>query len=151
MAKFVVFFLSTLTTLCFTPCLATMTGGISRLDLKNKDNRDVIMKGIGIFLEKLRKQDSPLVYRPICVQASSQVVQGVLYRVAMEIAPEDSVFSRAIDFDCIPEADRPSLTNGDKRFVCFSIWERVWLPKPESFIVKVENESDVQSCLMVNN
>ena len=145
MAKFVV--LSAFI-ICSTPCLAMMTGGISRLNLKKKDNWEVVRKGF----EDLRKQDSSYaLYRPICVQASSQLVQGFLYRVAMEIIPEDSVYNRAIDFDCIPEAKSPSLANGDQRFVCFSIWKREWLPKPESFIVKVENESDAQSCLMVNN
>lgn len=140
--------------LCLSSCLSKltgtgMTGGISHLDLKDSENMEVIRKGIGIFLERLQKQDaSHVLYRPICVQASSQVVQGVLYRVAMEIVPEDSAYSRAIDFDCIPEADSSPLAKKDKRFACFSIWSREWLPFHESFIVEEQNQfTDAQSCL----
>ncbi len=146
--------LSTVLSMLFlTHCHEMMTGGISRLDLKDEDTREVIKKGIGIILERLQRKDSShVLYQPICVQASSQVVEGIEYRVAMEIAPEDSAPRRGIDFDCIPEAGRSPLAKRDKKFVCFSIWQRPWKAEPESFKVKLEeNETDVQSCLDVNN
>jgi len=154
MAKVVVSFVVVLFMfgLYFSPCLAMMTGGISR----ETSIPDVVKEGVRMYLASITKRhDSAFDYKVKCdkLEASSQVVEGILYRVALEIVP---VEEGAIHSDCIHGSDNLRLEKGDVKFVCLTIWSRAWLERKEKrLIVKEVDEphkrNDVESCLEVNN
>ena len=93
------------------------------------------------------------------MQASYQVVQGVLYRVAVKIVPVDTKDFGTLDCggqddtsdDCILKASacaKPSET----KFGCFTVWTRTWLEEEKKrFIVDKEDSKDYNSCLAVNS
>jgi len=72
------------------------------------------MKGLGIFLKNKNEKQAPNnhVYLTVCgsLKASSQIVQGVLYRVAVRLAFVDKEFSRP---RCITEGSL-RLAKGDE-------------------------------------
>ena len=119
-------------------CCATMTGG--KLQLKNPYKYKEITDGMTVILEKMKVNDGRG-YKVVCdtLKASSQVVQGTLYRVAMKVAPEGNDPAACI-------RGRPGK---DERFVCFTIWSRPWLPDANSrFIVEEKpNISETEDCL----
>lgn len=121
-------------------CCATMTGG--KLQLKNPYKYKEITDGITVILERM-KVNNGLAYKVVCdtLKASSQVVQGTLYRVAMKVAPEGND----------PGACIGGTTGRDERFVCFTIWSRPWLPDANSrFIVEEKpNISETKDCFNV--
>ena len=129
-----------------------MTGGISGIDKSDIENMTDIKKGLDIFLKEEDKglASTPnVLYKSICktLRASSQIVQGVLYRVAVEIVPVDiKVFSSG---NCIlKELAKPS----DIKFGCFTIWSRPWLEDvKQGFIVDKQDSNDYKSCLGVNS
>jgi len=153
MAKVVLVVVSFLLITCFSPCFAMMTGGISSVDLSDKPTRNVTMKGLGIFLKNKNEKQAPNnhVYLAICgsLRASSQIVEGVLYRVAVRLASVDKEFSRP---GCITKGSL-RLAKGDEKFGCFEIWSRPWLDDREkklNFIVKERDSRSYSSCLEVN-
>lgn len=137
--------------LYFSPCLTMMTGGISRVD--ERDMPEVIKEGVRLYLKNINEHHSVYNYKAICekLEASSQIVQGALYRVALEIIPVED----AINSDCIQGSDSFLLEKGDKKFVCLTIWSRPWLSESKRLIVKQVSEpdkrNDVDSCLEVNS
>lgn len=146
MAK--IFVAVVLSMLCFSPCLATkrmMTGGITTLDSSEIKNNPIIKRGVENFLKKLNQdQGSPDVYKLICgsvPEASSQVVQGALYRVKMEIIPVP-VDSANKDL-CIRDEEANSSLLAKKSTVCFTIWSRPWLDESKSFIVQEQECQEV--------
>lgn len=139
----------------FLPCIAMMTGGISTVDQPLKSTE--IMKGLDIFLTNVKNRalqancpNCLYMYKGICytLQASEQVVQGTLYRVALKVVPVD----KQLDHEsCIPEDDLVLLAKSGERFVCFTIWFRPWLKENERFIVKEKAADDYESCLQINS
>ena len=137
----------------FLPCFAMMTGGISTINQPLKST--VIMKGLDIFLMNESRalqanyinHHENLLYKRICdtLQASEQVVEGTLYRVALKIVPVNKQLEQK---DCINEDD--SLP---EKFVCFTVWHRPWLEQDEDarLIVEKEAAGDYKSCLQVNS
>lgn len=135
--------------LYFSPCLQLrmMTGGISRM---NKTDTPDVMEGVSRYLKSINERLPAFDYKAECdkLEVSSQVVQGTMYRVALEIVP---VEKDAIHSDCIHGSDNVRLDKGDVKFVCLEIWSRPWLEPPEMLIVKRVDEprkrNDVKSCL----
>jgi len=130
--------------LCLSPCLTMMTGGISRTQ-----ETKPIMEGVGMYLENINAHHS-FDYKVKCdkLEASSQVVQGFLYRVALELVP---VEKGAIDSDCIRGSGNFRLEKEDVKFVCLQIWSRSWLPGQQKLILEEVDEHDVESCLAIND
>ena len=138
--------------LYFSPCLAMMTGGISLMS--GKITADVI-EGVGLYLKNIGQHHSAFDYKAVnCekIKVSSQIVQGVFYRAALEIVP---VEKGTIHSDCIKGSDSARLGKGGVKFVCLEIWSRPWLESSKSLIVKEVDEphkrNDVESCLEVNS
>ena len=135
--------------LYFSPCLAMMFGGISRINETNIPGD--VKDGVRLYLENINKQ-SAFDYKLKCdtLEASSQVVQGTLYRVALEIVPVEKGAFRS---DCIHGSDNFRLEKGDVKSVCLTIWSRPWLEGKQSFIVKEmpHKRNGVESCLEVNS
>ena len=121
-----------------------MTGGISRTQ-----ETKPIMEGVGMYLENINAHHS-FDYKVKCdkLEASSQVVQGFLYRVALELVP---VEKGAIDSDCIRGSGNFRLEKEDVKFVCLQIWSRSWLPGQQKLILEEVDEHDVESCLAIND
>ena len=125
-------------------CRAMMTGGISQLE--NPYQYKEISDGVKVFLKKLKANEGRA-YEVVCatLKASSQVVQGTLYRVAMEVVPEgndNKVYASA----CV--GGRPGK---DGKFVCFTIWSRPWLEDKKARLIVEEkpNISKYKDCLTV--
>ena len=139
--------------LYFSPCLqlGRMTGGISRMNETNISGP--IKEGVRQYLKSIAAPHSAFEYKVKCdkLEVSSQVVQGTMYRVALEIVP---VEKDAIHSDCIHGSDNFRLDKKDVQFVCLEIWSRVWLEPPERLIVtRVDGpreRNDVKSCLEEN-
>lgn len=139
--------------LYFSPCLAMMTGGISLMN--EKIIPDVVKEGVGLYLKNIAQHHSAFDYKAVnCekMKLSLQMVQGMLYRTALEIVP---VEEGTIHSDCIKGSDSFRLGKGDVKFVCLEIWSRPWLESSKSLIVKEVDEphkrNDVESCLEVNS
>ena len=132
-----------------------MTGGISEVDLSVEEGgRSDIYKGVHIYLKKETKDGADFVYKNICgtLRASSQVVQGIFYRVAFEMVPVDKSSSSGacIEMDTLKKL--PFLERGKEKLGCFTIWSRPWMKeKSERFIVTKKDSNDYRSCLQVNN
>ena len=128
-----------------------MPGGISEEGVMSH-----IDKVVGIYLKKERKDGADFVYKKICgtLRASSQVVEGNLYRVAFEMVPVNKSSSSSLS-DCIKMdtlKKLPFLERGKERLGCFTIWSRPWIKeKSERFIVTKKDSNDYRSCLEVNN
>ena len=109
------------------------------------------MKGLDIFLKNKNEKQAPNnhVYLTICgsLKASSQIVEGVLYRVAVRLAFVDKEFSRP---GCITEGSL-RLAKGDENFGCFEIWSRPWMAKKINFGVKERDSRSYGSCLEVSS
>ena len=131
----------------YLPCIAMMTGGISTVDQPSKST--AIMEGLDIFLtNESQALQNVFIYKGICntLQASVQVVQGTLYRVALKIAPVDKQPDQE---DCVKGDDS---VVGDEKFVCFAVWARPWLEdKEKRVIVEKKAADDYKSCLRVNS
>ena len=134
--------------LYFSPCLqlGRMTGAISRI--KETKIPDAIKEGVRWYLKNITGRHSAFDYKVKCdeLEASSQVVQGIMYRVALEIV---TVEKDVIHSDCIHGSDIFRLDEGDVKFVCLKIWSRPWL-EPSLIVEKVgklRKQNDVQSCL----
>ena len=137
--------------LYFPPCLAMMTGGIKPMN--EASIPEVVKEGVRLYLESISERH-PFDYKVKCdkLEASSQLVQGFLYRVALEIVP---VEEGAIHSYCISGSDNVRLEK-DVKFVCLEIWSRTWLKSEEErLIVKEVDEphkrNNVESCLEVND
>lgn len=139
--------------LYFSPCLAMLTGGISLMN--ETIVPDIVKEGVGLYLKDIGQHHSAFDYKAVnCekMEVSSQVVQGVLYRTALEIVP---VEEGTIHSDCIKGSDSFRLGKGDVKFVCLEIWSRPWLESSRSLIVKEVDEphkrNDVESCLKLKS
>ena len=132
-----------------------MTGGISEIGPSAEEGvMSDIDEGVGIYLKKETKDGADFTYKKICgtLRASSQVVQGSMYRVAFEMVPVEKSFSSS---DCITKdtlKKLPFLERGKVKLGCFTIWSRPWMKeKSKRFIVTKKDSNDYRSCLEVNN
>lgn len=127
-----------------------MTGEISRVDPEDFPKLPDLLKGVKSFMDKLNaKANAGTVYKLVCerIQASKQVVQGVLYRVAFSVEPVDKEMAEG--GYCIKSDDITAEGNG--KFVCITVWSRVWLGDQSPEIKKNKEAKDVESCLKVNS
>ena len=127
-----------------------ITGGISRIDPEDLRQYPDLIKGVKSFLDKLNaKSTAGTVHKLVCasVQASSQVVQGVLYRVAFNTGQVDKGVAQGES--CINRGD--FVEQGEGKFICISIWERPWLNDMSPEIKENKEGKDVESCLGVSN
>lgn len=132
-----------------------MVGGISEIDPLAKGVMSAeIDEGVDIYVKKETKDGADFIYKEICgtLRASSQVIQGSLYRVAFEMVPLDksSSSSHCIEKDTLRKL--PVLERGKVKLGCFTIWSRPWMKeKSERFIVTKKDSNDYRSCLEVNS
>ena len=133
----------------------TMTGGISEVGPSPEEGVMCdIDKGVDIYMKNETEDGADFIYKKICgtLRASSQVVQGVLYRVAFEMVPVDKYSSSrdCIKIDTVKKL--PFLERGKVKLGCLTIWSRPWMEeKSERFIVTKKDSNDYRSCLEVNN
>ncbi|PFX28679.1 hypothetical protein AWC38_SpisGene6626 [Stylophora pistillata] len=126
--------------------MPVMTGGISRIDPEDSAEYPDLQKGVEIFMDKLNaKANAGTVYKLVCerIQASKQVVQGVLYRVAFSVEPVDKEMAEG--GYCIKSDDITAEGNG--KFVCITVWSRGWLGDQSPKVKENEEAKDVESCL----
>ena len=135
---------------CLSGCRAVMTGGISQV--VDPESDPVIMDGVERFLKNYNTNNGQ-VYKFLCrtLQASVQVVEGGLYRVAMKIVP-DGEYDKTDVVACVKQSSY-SRDEGDidrrLRFVCFTIWSRPWLKdkKLQFIIEEKQNIRRYEACL----
>ena len=132
-----------------------MPGGISEVGPWPEEGvMSDIDKGVDIYWKKESKDGTDFVYKKICgtLRASSQVSEGILYRVAFEMVPvnKSSSSSDCIKMDTLKKL--PFLERGKVKLGCFTIWSRPWMKeKSKRFIVTKKDSNDYRSCLEVNN
>ena len=130
-----------------------MTGGISRMN--EKKIPDVIKEGVALYLKDIFPKHHSAIfdYKVDCekMEVSSQVVQGALYRVALELIPVEEGTIHSV---CIEGSESSfRLEKGNVKFACITIWSRPWLEQSERLKVEEVDEPDkrnVESCLEVN-
>ena len=109
-------------------CLATETsglvGGIKHLKKLEWEKLEDLMQGLKLAEKKLNDRDvgtsesGPLVFLNDSFDVSSQVVEGVLYRVKVKAAPKT----------CLIQAEEAANCEAQTRECSIEIWSRVWLP-----------------------
>lgn len=94
-----------------------------------------------MYMDKLN-EESATVYKPICIRASRQVVQGTMFRVGMEAVQ--------VDVD-VANNYCTAVAQGDKNFICIGVWSRPWMQESKRLLVEKRTAEDFNSCLEVNN
>ena len=120
-----------------------MTGGISEIPPEKLSKHDYpeIQTGVEMYMDELN-EESATVYKPICIRASRQVIQGTMFRVGMEAVQ--------VDVD-VANNYCTAVAQGDKNFICIGVWSRPWMQESERLLVEKRNAEDFNSCLEVYN
>lgn len=122
---------------------ALLTGGITKIEKHNLLNHSELFAGLdqAIRLENASEPKPPfkLVYLPYTLEASSQVVQGTLYRANVKLAPSkcknDLNETREGIDACGVDFLNPGVLREEK--CCdFEIWSRPWLPGKDRLLIQ---------------
>lgn len=122
---------------------AVIPGGITKIEQHDLCRHRELLEGLnkGVRLENTR-QPRPVfkfVYLPYTLEASSQVVQGTIYRASVKLAPSkcrnDLNETREGIEACGLDFLNPSILQQEKSCT-FEIWSRPWLTEPERLLVQ---------------
>lgn len=94
-----------------------------------------------MYMDKLN-EESATVYKPMCIRASRQAVQGTMFRVGMEAVQ--------VDVD-VANNYCNAVAQGDNNFICIGVWSRPWLHESKRLLVEKRTAEDFKSCLEVND
>ena len=122
---------------------AVITGGVTKIEQDKLWSHTALLEGLKLAVrqENLRepKPAFKFVYLPYTLDASSQVVQGTMYRASVKIAPskcpnvlnetKEGIEACGVDFL------KPDVLQNEKCCL-FEIWSRPWLAGQESLIVQ---------------
>ena len=122
---------------------AMIPGGITHIEKHDLLSHPELFKGLdqAIRLENAKEPKPPFkfVYLPYTLDASSQVVQGTMYRASVTLAPSkcrnDLNETREGIEACGVEFLSPDVLRQEK-CCTFEIWSRPWLPGPERVLVQ---------------
>ena len=122
---------------------AVIPGGITKIEQHDLCRHKELLEGLNkvVRLENA-KQPRPVfkfVYLPYTLEATSQVVQGSIYRASVKLAPSkcrnDLNETREGIEACGLDFLNPSVLQQEKSCT-FEIWSRPWLAEPERLLVQ---------------
>lgn len=122
---------------------ATLPGGVTKIEQDKLWSHPELFKGLeeAVRVENLREPKPPFkfVYLPYTLDATSQVVQGTMYRANVKIAPSkcpnvlnetrEGIEACGVDFL------KPDVLQHEKCCL-FEIWSRPWLAGKDSLLVQ---------------
>ena len=122
---------------------ASIPGGVTKIEREQLSSQTELMEGLklAVRLENSRepKPSFKFVYLPYTLDASSQVVQGTMYRANVKIAPSncpnalnetrEGIEACGVDFL------KPEVLKQEK-CCAFEIWSRPWLAGKERLLVQ---------------
>lgn len=122
---------------------AVIPGGITKIEKLDLLKHKELLEGLNqaVRVENARQPNMPfkLVYLPYTLDASSQVVQGTLYRASVKLAPSkcrnvlndtrEGIEACGVDFL------NPDVLQQEK-FCEFEIWSRPWLAGKERLMIQ---------------
>lgn len=121
----------------------SLTGGVTKIEREKLSSHIELLEGLkqAVRLENSRepKPSFKFVYLPYTLDASSQVVQGVLYRANVKIAPSNCLNTlnetREGIEACGVDFLKPEVLKQEK-CCAFEIWSRPWLAGQERLVVQ---------------
>ena len=121
----------------------SFTGGVTKIEREKLSSHTELLEGLkqAVRLENSREPKPSLkfVYLPYTLDASSQVVQGVLYRANVKIAPSNCLNAlnetREGIEACGVDFLKPEVLKQEK-CCAFEIWSRPWLSGQERLVVQ---------------
>lgn len=140
-------------------CTTVVTGGITKIEkqdlLAHKDLLDGLNLAVRVQNAQEPKPPFKFVFLPYTLQASSQVVEGTLYRATVKLVPskcKNDLNETREGFEaCGVDLVNPEVLRQEK--CCeFEIWSRPWLPEKERLIIQKQEckpssvDGTAQSC-----
>ena len=122
---------------------ASIPGGVTKIERENLSSHTELLEGLkqAVRLENSREPKPPFkfVYLPYTLDASSQVVQGIMYRANVKIAPSNCLNAlnetREGIEACGVDFLKPEVLKQEK-CCSFEIWSRPWLAGQERLLVQ---------------
>ena len=121
----------------------SLPGGVTKIEREKLSSHTELLEGLkqAVRLENTREPKPPFkfVYLPFTLDASSQVVQGILYRANVKIAPSNCLNAlnetREGIEACGVDFLKPEVLKQEK-CCSFEIWSRPWLTGQERLVVQ---------------
>lgn len=121
----------------------SLPGGVTQIEREKLSSHTELLEGLkqAVRLENSRepKPSYKFVYLPYTLDASSQVVQGILYRANVKIAPSNCLNAlnetREGIEACGVDFLKPEVLKQEKCCL-FEIWSRPWLAGQERLVVQ---------------
>ena len=122
---------------------ASILGGVTKIEREQLSSQTELLEGLklAVRLENSRepKPSFKFVYLPYTLDASSQVVQGTMYRANVKIAPSNCLNAlnetREGIEACGVDFLKPEVLKQEK-CCAFEIWSRPWLAGKERLLVQ---------------